>query len=44
VRTPNKSEIIFALKEDPKEQEPEIDIEPEPEMEEPKGLMARRKE
>tara|TARA_R100000329_G_scaffold31631_2_gene29254 strand:- start:425 stop:925 length:501 start_codon:yes stop_codon:yes gene_type:complete len=43
-KTANKSEIIFALKEDPKEEEPEVDIEPEPEMEEPKGLMARRKE
>ena len=38
----NKSEVIFALKEDPQELQPEIDIEPEPEMEEPKGLMARR--
>ena len=41
-KTANKSEVIFALKEDPQELQPEINIEPEPEMEEPKGLMARR--
>lgn len=40
-KTANKSEILFALKEDPQELQPEIDIEPEVE-EEPKGLMARR--